>query len=203
MSRTTSASTRKRLCRASRRLSGSSSLELGRRSDDCRYVWLVTIERIRCFTSQRARDWRVELRMHELRRQPVEQLGMRRPLALRAEIVERLRQPGAEELAPRAVDEHARGQRIVARDQPVRQIEARRALAPGVERAEEARNRRLDDRAESSIQLPRGRMRVTRRLDRRPSSRHAGSTRRADRARSRAAAPRDSRPQPPDSTQIR
>ena len=40
---------------------------------------------------------------------------MRRPFALRAEIVEHLRESGAEELAPDAVDEDARGQRILRR----------------------------------------------------------------------------------------
>ena len=99
-----------------------------------------------CLTSQSCADRRVELRVHELGREPVEQLGVRRPFALRAEIVEHLRQPGPEELAPRAVDERARGERIVARHQPVREIEPRRALALRVERAEESRNRRLDDR---------------------------------------------------------
>ena len=48
---------------------------------------------------------------------------MRRPLALRAEIVQHLRKAGAEELAPHAVGVHARGQRIVGRHQPVRQIQ--------------------------------------------------------------------------------
>ena len=49
-----------------------------------------------------------------------------------------------------------------ARHQPVRQSR-RVARAPaGVELAEEPRNRRLDDRRRSSIQLPRGRMRVSR-----------------------------------------
>src|SRR5438105_1076639 len=54
---------------------------------------------------------------------------MRRPLALRPEIVEHFRQTRAEELAPRPVDERSGGQRVVMRHEPVREIEARRARA--------------------------------------------------------------------------
>ena len=54
-----------------------------------------------------------------------------------------LRESGAEELPPQAVDEDARGQRIVRRDQPVGQIEPRGAAAAGVELAEEGGDGRL------------------------------------------------------------
>src|SRR6267143_5669240 len=71
---------------------------------------------------------------------------MRGPFTLRAEIVERFRQSGPEELAPGAVDECARGERVVTRRQPPGEVEPRRALALRVECAEEAWNRGLDDR---------------------------------------------------------
>ena len=64
--------------------------------------------RIRCFTSQACVPAASYSRLHEFGRQPVEQFRMRRPFALRAEIVERFREAGAEELAPHAVHEDAR-----------------------------------------------------------------------------------------------
>ena len=67
--------------------------------------------------------------VHELHRQPVEQFGMRRQFALDAEILRRPDEAAAEQLRPPAIHRHARGQRIVARDQPAREIEARARLA--------------------------------------------------------------------------
>ncbi len=85
MSRTTSASTRKRGPRASRRFSGSRASNSGVTFDDCRYVAEVTISFCIRFTSQPRAD--------ELRREPIEQFGMRRVVALHAEILRRLHQP--------------------------------------------------------------------------------------------------------------
>ena len=65
------------------------------------------------------RALRLVFRLHEFGGQPVEQFGMRRPFALRAEIVEHLRKSRAEELAPEAVHGDARGQRILRTHQPV------------------------------------------------------------------------------------
>ncbi len=45
-------------------------------------------------------------------------------LALRAEVLGRLDDPGAEDLEPEAVDGHAGGQRMVGGDQPLRQPQA-------------------------------------------------------------------------------
>ena len=58
------------------------------------------------FTSQPDAD--------ELGRQPVEQLRMARPLALRAEVLDRLDQAGAEVHLPVAVHRHARRQRVAS-----------------------------------------------------------------------------------------
>ena len=85
--------------------------------------------------------------MHELGGEPVEQLGVRRPFALRAEIVERLGKADAEELPPHAIDEDARGERIARGDQPVGEVEAGGALAAGIELAEERGDGGLDDLA--------------------------------------------------------
>ena len=59
--------------------------------------------------------------VHELDRQPVEQLRMRRLLAHLAEVIERRHDAAAEMMMPDAIDDHARGQRIVRRRQPLRQ----------------------------------------------------------------------------------
>src|SRR6185369_7472272 len=56
--------------------------------------------------------------------EPVEQFGMRRPVALRSEIIDSPRQAGSEELLPQTIDEHAGRQRILARRQPPREIGA-------------------------------------------------------------------------------
>ena len=60
----------------------------------------------------------------ELDRQPVQQLGMRRLLALRAEVVDGFYQPGAEKRLPQAVDRHAGGQRVFLADDPAGQPQA-------------------------------------------------------------------------------
>ena len=67
--------------------------------------------------------------VHELDRQPVEQLRMRRLLAHLAEVVERRDDAAAEVMLPEPIDDHARGQRIVRRREPLgeRQPPARRA----------------------------------------------------------------------------
>jgi hypothetical protein len=57
--------------------------------------------------------------VHELAGQPVEQRGIHRRLALRAEIVEHLAEAGAEELLPQAVHHGAGGERIFFGDEPL------------------------------------------------------------------------------------
>ena len=61
--------------------------------------------------------------------QPVEQLGMRRLLAQLAEVARGGHQPAAEMILPDAVDDDARGERIVRLREPAGQ---RRAAARGV-----------------------------------------------------------------------
>ena len=55
----------------------------------------------------------------EFHGQPVEQLRVRRRLALRSEIFRRLHQAGSENLLPEAIDRDARGQRIGRIDNPL------------------------------------------------------------------------------------
>ena len=100
--------------------------------------------------------------MHEFRGQPVEQFGIDGPFALRAEILQNLGKAGPEELAPQAVDKSARGERILRRHQPVRQIQARGAAAARIEFARNAGTAGSTISWVSSIQLARGKMRVTR-----------------------------------------
>ena len=108
----------------------------------------MTIVRIRCFTSQACVPCGLVLGLHEFGGQPVEQLRMRRPFALRAEIVQRLGEAGAEELRATARFTKTRAvSGFCGRHQPVGQVEARGAPAAGVELAEERRDRGLDDRA--------------------------------------------------------
>ena len=83
--------------------------------------------------------------MHEFRGQPVDQLRIDGPLALRAEIFQNLGKTRAEELAPQAVDEGARGERILLGDDPVRQIQARGAAAIGFQLGKKRRDGRLHD----------------------------------------------------------
>jgi hypothetical protein len=65
----------------------------------------------------------------ELDRKPVEQFGMRRPLAHDAEVFRRLNEPGSEHFVPHAVHGDARGQRIVRTDGPLRKRQAVMRLA--------------------------------------------------------------------------
>ena len=61
--------------------------------------------------------------LDELHRQPVEQFGVHRQLALRAEVRAGFYEAHAEELLPNAVDRHARGERVLAVHQPIGEIE--------------------------------------------------------------------------------
>ena len=119
-SRTISASIRKRGPRASSRLYGSRSASDAGAADDWRYVADDTISLCSAFIRQPF--------SHELRRQPVEQLRMRRRRSLRAEIFARFDEAAAEELLPGAVDRDARRQRVPFVDEPARQPEAVRHL---------------------------------------------------------------------------
>ena len=101
--------------RASSRFSGSLLQQLRRRPS-------TTADRSRSSRSVFCMRLHVPAGAHELGGQPVEQLGMRRPFALRAEILDRLHQAGAEIHLPEAIHRHAGGQRI-RRDRP--------ASAPG------------------------------------------------------------------------
>ena len=56
-------------------------------------------------------------------REPVEQLGVHRPLGLRAEVFGGLDDADAEEALPLAVDPDPRGERMIARDEPLREAE--------------------------------------------------------------------------------
>src|SRR4051812_9700303 len=58
---------------------------------------------------------------HELVRQPIEQLGMRRRLTHRAEIVARRDDSLAEMMLPKAVDNNSRGERMIGQRQPAGQ----------------------------------------------------------------------------------
>ena len=60
--------------------------------------------------------------LHELDRQPVEQLRVRRRRALTAEVVLGLDNPSAEVLLPHAIDGHARGQRVTRIHQPAGKV---------------------------------------------------------------------------------
>ena len=68
--------------------------------------------------------------VHELDGQPVEQLGMRRRLALRAEVLAGRDDAGAEVRLPDAVDQRSRRGRRPAVDQPARRTSAASARAP-------------------------------------------------------------------------
>ena len=63
--------------------------------------------------------------LDERRRQPVEQFGMAGAVALGAEVVDRLHQPGAEVVLPEPVDDHPGRQRMLGRGQPAGQPGAR------------------------------------------------------------------------------
>ena len=76
----------------------------------------------------------------ELPCQPVEQFGMRRPVALQAEIVFRGDQALAEIGLPDAIDRHARRQRMVAARPASGQNRAGRAAAPRDQRRQHGRH---------------------------------------------------------------
>ena len=61
---------------------------------------------------------------HQLGREPVEQLGMRRRRALRSEVLAGLDQAASEQLLPQAVDDDARHERVVRIDEPSRKTQA-------------------------------------------------------------------------------
>ena len=88
-----SASTRKRLCRASSRLSGSLSFKLRRRQRRLPIGVAGHDGADQVLHVPGMRACGIPFRMHELGRQPVEQFRMRRPFALRAEIVQSLARP--------------------------------------------------------------------------------------------------------------
>ena len=56
---------------------------------------------------------------HQLDREPIEQFGMRRPIALHSEIVRRRHNAAAEMLLPESVNDHASGQRMVGPREPI------------------------------------------------------------------------------------
>ena len=58
--------------------------------------------------------------LHEFDGQPVQQLGIRRRLALRSEVVQDLGNSRPEEELPQSIHEDPRGQRVVAIHEPVR-----------------------------------------------------------------------------------
>ena len=80
---------------------------------------------------------------HELNGKPVEQRGMRWWRALGAEVIQRRSQPAPVEHRPQAVDEHARGQRVILRHNPVGKIHATRAALGLLAELQEARHGRL------------------------------------------------------------
>ena len=61
---------------------------------------------------------------HELAGEPVEQLGMRRGIALRAEIAGRADEAGTKELLPKTIGDDARGERVFRINEPTREVEA-------------------------------------------------------------------------------
>ena len=62
------------------------------------------------------------------RRQPVEQLGMRRRRAVEPEVAGRGHDPAAEMIVPEPIDHHPRGQRIGRVGDPVRERGSTRCL---------------------------------------------------------------------------
>ena len=78
-------------------------------------------------TSRRTHVLDVPAALLELDREPVEQLRVRRPLALGAKVVEHLAQALAEVELPEAVDEDAGGERVVPRNEPPGEVQPRRS----------------------------------------------------------------------------
>src|SRR5262245_10446838 len=56
--------------------------------------------------------------------EPIEQFGVRRPLAPRAEVVAGGDEPGAEVVLPDSVDHHPRSERVLRRGNPAGQLQA-------------------------------------------------------------------------------
>ena len=81
---------------------------------------------------------------HELNGQPIEQCGVRGRGALRAKIIQRRGQPAPVEHRPQAVDEHARGQRVILRHNPFGEIHATRAAFGRLAKLQESRHGRLN-----------------------------------------------------------
>jgi hypothetical protein len=66
--------------------------------------------------------------VHEFGCEPIEQLGMRRPIALRPRVFQRSRQTVAEVEMPQTINKDTCGLRMVGRRKPSRKIESRRAF---------------------------------------------------------------------------
>ena len=60
----------------------------------------------------------------QLARQPIEQLGMRRPAAAEAKVAGRADQPLTKMMMPDAIDHHSRSERIVRAGDPSGQCQA-------------------------------------------------------------------------------
>ena len=134
-SRISSASSRRRACRQSRRLSGS-------------IAWPSRPHARRLAIGRRAHDQPVDrllapAAIHQLAGQPVEQLGMAGGRALGAEVVVGLDQAAAEIGLPDPVDRDPGRQRVAAIDQPAGQVQAigRRARARILQAAARRRER--------------------------------------------------------------
>src|SRR5262249_38291993 len=66
--------------------------------------------------------------------EPIEQFRVRRQLALRAEVADRLDETDAEHLRPETIDGHSRRQGVLGTDQPFRQPETIARSVPGQRR---------------------------------------------------------------------
>ena len=71
---------------------------------------------------------------HEIAREPVEQLRVARPFALRAEVIDRLHDSRAEKHRPPAVHGHTGGERLVFGDEPLCKVQPVRRFAVGARR---------------------------------------------------------------------
>ena len=69
---------------------------------------------------------------NELAGQPIQQGGMRRPLALDAEVARRSDQAVAEVIHPNSIDHHASGQRVFRRGDPIRQSQPPFSIGNGL-----------------------------------------------------------------------
>ena len=96
--------------RASRRFDGSALTAPPANFDDC---WYVADRR-----DGAQYRFHVPAATDKFRRQPVEQLGMRRRIPLGAEVAEAADDAVAEHLRPQAIDRHPRGQRMIGPVQP-------------------------------------------------------------------------------------